>query len=358
MIIRSKAPLRLGLAGGGTDLESYSKQFGGAVVNATIGMYAYCTIIPTNDNKIKINAQDNKNNLKTASVPRLDIVGEKLILHKGVYNRIVKDFNNGKSLSFTMSTSNDAPVGSGLGTSSTMVVAILEAFNCWLNLNLTNEQKAWLAYDIERNDLKLAGGKQDQYAAVYGGINYMQFFTDGSTQVSKIAIDKARINELENSLVLYYSGHSRSSAKMQLALTKNIITSQIKQTNEGASSALVAMGNIKNNAEIMKACIQNGDADGIAALLRKGWEDKKNTSDIVSNQYLEKTIDYALLHGASAVKVSGAGGGGFLLLYCNPINREKLMRCMSRRRGRVLPVTLTDSGAESWVITGDFKWKL
>ena len=190
MKIRSRAPLRIGLAGGGTDLESYSNKFGGVVLNATLGMYAYCTIIPTDDNKIKIYSYDNKNSVEMDSVPELNFEGEKLILHKGVYNRIVKDYNGGKPLSFIMSTSNDAPIGSGLGTSSTMVVAILEAFNCWLGLGLSDYEKARLAYEIERQDLALAGGKQDQYAAVFGGFNMMEFKTDGNVVVNSLRLDK------------------------------------------------------------------------------------------------------------------------------------------------------------------------
>ena len=358
MVIRSKAPLRIGLAGGGTDLLSYSSRYGGAVLNTTIGMYAYCTIIPTDDNMIRIKAYDNANSLETPSVSRLEVDGENLILHRGVYNRIVKDYNGGKPLSFTMSTSNDAPVGSGLGTSSTMVVALIEAFNKWLNLNLTKEQKAILAYDIERNDLKLAGGKQDQYAAAYGGVNYMEFLTDGSTIVNNLNLSNDRINELESSILLYYSGRSRSSAKVQLALSKNIISSQIKSTEDKSKSALIAMDNIKETARLMKDCIVGGDSEGIAKLLQKGWEEKKKTSDIVSNEDLEETIDYALNHGASAVKVSGAGGGGFLMLYCNPLQRDKLIHHMSKLSGEVYPVKLTNEGAESWVVTGDIKWTL
>lgn len=358
MVIRSKAPLRIGLAGGGTDLESYSNVHGGAVVNATIGMYAYCTLEPTDDGMIRINAHDNCNRLECESAPVLNPDGDKLILHRGVYNRIVKDFNGGKPLSFNMSTSNDAPVGSGLGTSSTMVVALIEAFDCWLKLGLSKEQKAILAYDIERNDLKLAGGKQDQYAASYGGINYMQFLKDGTTTVETINLAKDAVNELESSIVLYYSGKSRSSAEVQLALTKNIISSQIKGTKEMGGKTITAMENIKRNALLMRNCIINGDGAGIASLLRKGWEDKKKTSDIVSNQELDETIEHAFRCGASAVKVSGAGGGGFLMLYCNPINRNKLINGMSKLSGEVYPVKLTCGGAESWVVTGDVHWTL
>ncbi len=350
MIIRSRAPLRIGFAGGGTDLESYSNKFGGAVLNATIGMYAYCTIIPTNDGKIKIYSYDNKNNLEIDATSEIPLDGDNLILHRGVYNRIVKDYNGGKPLSFIMSTSNDAPVGSGLGTSSTMVVAIVEAFNRCLGLGLYDYQKAKLAYEIERIDLKLAGGKQDQYAAVFGGFNFMEFKPDSTVIVNSLRLEKSRIDELECSLLLYYSGKSRKSASQQLELSKNIISNQIENTNSGENKTIDAMGNLKQNAYLMKDFVLTGNVKAFAECLRVGWENKKKTSSIVSNKELEETINFALSNGAEAVKVSGAGGGGFLMLYCNPINRQKLIDALETLPGRVYPVRFSRTGAESWII--------
>lgn len=342
MEIRSRAPLRIGVAGGGTDLPSYSNEYGGAVFNATIGMYAYCTIIPTDDDRIVITAYDNHNSINTPSVARFEIVDENLILHKGVYNRVVKDFNGGKPLSFIMSTSNDAPVGSGLGTSSTMVVAILEAFDKWLGLGLSPYQKAYLAYDIERNDLQLAGGKQDQYSAVFGGFNLMEFKTNGETIVNPLRVQASTINELECSLVLYYNGKSRSSAQ--------IISEQIKNATVKNKTTIDAMHGLKKSAEDIKESVLVGDIQRFAEILRATWEDKKKTSSIVSNKDLENTITYAMQHGAEAVKVSGAGGGGFLMLYCNPINRQKLIDALNMLNGRVYPVKFSKTGVESWII--------
>lgn len=350
MKIRSRAPLRIGLAGGGTDLPSYSDQFGGVVFNATIGMYAYCTIIPTNDNRIKIISYDNKNNLDIESVPYFEIDDDNtLILHKGIYNRIVKDYNGGKPLSFIMSTSNDAPIGSGLGTSSTMVVAILEAYNKWLSLGLTDYQKAKLAYEIERKDLKLAGGKQDQYAAVFGGFNLMEFKTDGTTVVNSLRLDKSRIEELECSILLYYSGTSRKSADQQKELAKNIISDQINKTTEKKSTTMDAMKALKESAYEMKDCVLIGDFQGFSDCLKRAWENKKKTSSIISNKQLEETINYAIENGADSVKVSGAGGGGFLMLYCDPINRQRLIYAMEKLPGKVYAVKFSKYGAESWI---------
>ena len=342
MKIRSRAPLRLGLAGGGTDLPSYSDQFGGAVFNTAIGMYAYCTIIPTNDNTIEIIAYDNNNSLKTTSSPYLDPTDKNLILHKGVYNRIVKDYNNGKPLSFIMSTSNDAPVGSGLGTSSTMVVAILEAFNRWLGLGLSQYQKALLAYQIEREDLKLSGGKQDQYAAVFGGFNLMEFKTDKTTVVNPLRMEKSIVNELECSLILYYGGKSRESAK--------IIEQQEKNTKEKNVKTVEAMHNLKKSAYLIKDYILTNNFECFAELLRQTWEEKKKTASIISNTELEQNIDFIMKNGGEAVKVSGAGGGGVLMIYCNPVNRQKLLDALKTLPGAVFPVKFAKNGAESWVI--------
>ncbi len=364
MIIRSRAPLRIGLAGGGTDLESYSSRFGGNVLNVTIGMYAYCTIKPTNDGRIKIHSYDNKNSIDTEAVPELKLDGDHLILHRGVYNRIVKDYNGGKPLSFEMSTSNDAPIGSGLGTSSTMVVAILEAFNRWLALGLDEYQKAKLAYEIERIDLNLAGGKQDQYASVFGGFNFMEFKKNDETMwqdsdaigkvsntiVNPLRVNQNIVNELECSLLLYYSGKSRKSADVQLVLAKNIISDQINKTEKKNTQTIDAMKSLKENAYAMKDYVLTGNMPAFAEALRKGWEQKKKTSSIVSNKDLEETINFAMSNGAEAVKVSGAGGGGFLMLYCNPMNRQKLVNAMETLPGKIYPVTFSKHGAESWII--------
>ncbi|MDE3145764.1 MAG: dehydrogenase, partial [Bacteroidota bacterium] len=173
MIYRSKAPLRLGLAGGGTDVSPYSDEFGGAILNATISLYATASIEPLNENKIIIEALDRKEEQRFELINELPIDG-KLDLVKGVYNRIQKDYAAIKN-GFRLSTFVDAPAGSGLGTSSTLVVAIIGAFVEMLNLPLGDYDIAHYAYDIERNDLGLAGGKQDQYAATFGGVNFMEF---------------------------------------------------------------------------------------------------------------------------------------------------------------------------------------
>ena len=175
-IFRSRAPLRLGLAGGGTDVSPYSEQFGGAILNVTISLFAFANIEETNDGQIEFESKDFEMVEKyklNAEIPS----GGKLNLLKGVYNRIQKDFPfTVKGLKII--TYVEAPPGSGLGSSSTLVVAIIGAFVEMLNLPLGEYDIAQYAYDIERIDLQLAGGKQDQYATTFGGFNYMEFYKD------------------------------------------------------------------------------------------------------------------------------------------------------------------------------------
>ena len=359
MIIRSRAPLRIGIAGGGTDLASYSEMHGGAVFNSTISMYAYCTITPTDDGKITLCAPDRNQTVVMDSVPFIK-VEEPLILHKGVYNRIVRDYNGGKSLSFKISTSVDAPIGSGLGGSSTLTVAILEAFSKWLLLNFTDYEKARLAYEIERIDLKLAGGKQDQYCAVFGGFNMMEFKSDGNVVVNSLRMDKKLINELECSLLLFYRGLIHDSDLQQKVLNKNleiaratsIINEQIKHQagKKSDKESLDAMHRVKENAYAMKDAFFMHNIDDFAKLLHEGWENKKKTASIVSNTELETIIDFAMQHGAKAVKVSGAGGGGFIMMLCDPSDRQRLLDALKTLKGAVYPVKFVKHGVESWVV--------
>jgi len=170
--IRSRAPLRLGLAGGGTDVSPYSDEFGGAVLNATIDRYAFAFIEPSPDGHIHFIASD----LESDERFPLDLdalSGASLVLHAAVYRRMIRDFGGGRPLAVRVQTSVDAPPGSGLGSSSALVVALVEAFRALLDLPLGPYEVAHLAYEIERVDLGLSGGKQDQYAATFGGVNYI-----------------------------------------------------------------------------------------------------------------------------------------------------------------------------------------
>ncbi len=334
---KSKAPLRLGLAGGGTDVSPYSDEQGGAVLNATINLYAHASISERTDGKIVFKAEDINEVFECDATEEIEINGI-LDLQKGVYNRIVKDFTK-KALSFELVASSDAPAGSGLGTSSTIVVAMIGAFVEWLKLDLTETEIAQLAYKIEREDLAMAGGKQDQYAATYGGINFMEF-SNNKVTVSPVKTELETITELENNLVLYNTDTSRVSAEIIVDQTKNII-------NKRATS-VEAMDSIKEQAYLMQAVLTNGNTDGIAAILDEGWHHKKQLAAAITNPQLDKIYDAAKNAGASGGKISGAGGGGFFFFYCPHGTKANVIDTLQSFGGRIRDYKFTDKGLTTW----------
>lgn len=341
MIIRSKAPLRLGLAGGGSDVSPYSDLFGGLILNATISLYAYCIIEETGTDSIKIEAYDADCHASFPLGTRLDIDG-KASLVKGTYNRIMADFPDIGLEGFRITTYNDAPAGSGLGTSSTMVVAIVKAFVEWKGLPLGDYEIARLAYEIERKDLGLSGGKQDQYAAAFGGFNYMEFLPNDMVIVNPLKVKRWIVDELEASLVLYFTGRSRSSAA--------IIEQQKLRTSTGNHESISAMHNIKQSAVDMKLAVLKGDMTEFARVLGKAWEDKKKMADAISNPMIEEAFAVALSAGAKCGKVSGAGGGGFIMFMVEPTRRKALIEALDALPGYTMPFSFTDGGAHGWKI--------
>jgi len=340
MIVRSTAPLRLGLAGGGTDVSPYCDKYGGMVLNATINLYTHCTIEETSDGIISINSYDSNCFKSYDSSESLEIDGDASLI-KGVYNRVQKDFKPGRK-SFKITTYSDAPAGSGLGTSSTMVVCVLKAFTEWLYLPLGDYEMASLAYEIERKDLGLSGGKQDQYAATFGGFNFMEFNKEGTVIVNPLKIKRWVIDELEASIVLYFTGASRSSAA--------IIDEQKKNASEGKIDVIDAMNKIKASAIDMKVAVLKGDVDSFASIIKDSWEEKKKMASSITNPMIQEAMDAALASGAKAGKVSGAGGGGFIIFAVDPTRRIDVINALQKLGGTVMPFQFSDGGAHGWKI--------
>jgi D-glycero-alpha-D-manno-heptose-7-phosphate kinase len=338
MIIRSKAPLRLGLAGGGTDVSPYSDKFGGAVLNATVSLYAYASIIPGKNKRITIKSVDKNSELDFKSSSSLPVDG-KLDIVKGVYNRIVKEYNL-KPLSFEITTFVDVPAGSGLGTSSTLVTAVLGGFTEWLKLPLGDYDLAKLAYDIERNDLGMAGGKQDQYAATFGGINFMEFHDNGKVIVNPLRIKDQVLNELSNNIILFYTKTSRISSE--------IIENQQRNVNEGFESSIEAMHGIKKLAVRMKEAILKGEIDMMGKLLNLSWEYKKKMAERITNPQIDKLYEAAMKAGATGGKISGAGGGGFMFFYCPGNSRYNVINALEQYGGHARRYEFTKVGLETW----------
>ena len=341
MIVRSKAPLRIGLAGGGTDVSPYSDKYGGYILNVTLDMFAYATIQTRSDGQVCFLAQDIEKEFEAPATESLELAGE-LILHKAIYNRIVNDFNHGQPLSIDVITFSDAPPGSGLGSSSTMVVAILAAYRELLNLPLGEYDLAHLAYEIEREDCKLSGGKQDQYAATFGGFNFMEFYQD-RVLVNPLRIRPEIQSELESQIVLYFTGISRDSGK--------IIDDQIKaSSSQKDDKSLEGLHRVTESAFEMKEFLLRNDIDGMAKVLKQSWLAKKSTSSSISNPDIEEISDLAISHGAKALKLSGAGGGGFMMLFVDPIKKQPLVKALKNTNGIVHNFQFTNSGVRAWTV--------
>lgn len=338
MIYRSKAPLRIGLAGGGTDVSPYSDQYGGAILNATISLFAQASIEPLEENKIIFEALDRKESEQWDIQNRLELTGT-LDLAKGVYNRIRADYKF-PNVGFRLSTHVDAPAGSGLGTSSTLVVAILGAFVEMLKLPLGDYDIAHYAYQIERQDLKLAGGKQDQYAAMFGGVNYMEFYGDDKVIVNPLRIRSQYLHELENNLVLYFTATSRESA--------DIINEQVKNVNSGNEKSIDAMHQLKEQARRMKEALLKGKLDEFGEILDFGFQQKRLMASNISNTSIEEIYDAAKKAGATGGKISGAGGGGFMIFYCPGNTHHAVVEKLKTFGGEVKNYTFTKYGLTTW----------
>ncbi|MFA6924177.1 MAG: dehydrogenase [Bacteroidales bacterium] len=340
MIIRSKAPLRLGLAGGGSDVSPYSDIHGGAILNATISMYAYSTIKPRFNEKIVIYSVDKNQIVEFDSKKILPIDG-KLDLLKGVYNRIIKDFIK-QPLSFELTTFVDAPPGSGLGSSSTLVVAVIGAFVEWLKLPLGEYDIAHLAYEIERIDLGMAGGKQDQYAATFGGVNYMEFYDNDKVIVNPLRIHEKYLDELSYNLILYNTETSRLSSKIIEAQVENV-----KQSNE---KSIEAMHKVKEQSALMKEAILKGNLNDVGKLIDAGWQHKKKMAKGITNELIDEIYETAINAGANGGKVTGAGGGGFITFYCPNNSRYKVIEALKKFGGRIKNYEFTSKGLTTWSI--------
>lgn len=341
-VTRSRAPLRLGLAGGGTDLSPYCDVYGGAVLNTTINRYAFATIVPRNDKKLVFEAHD----LGLSAIFDLDedLSGTQMALHRGVYERMIRDYNGGRRIAMDLITTVDAPLGSGLGSSSALVVALVDALRVFLEAPLGEYDVARLAFDIERIDLGLAGGRQDQYAAAFGGVNFIEFFAEERVIVNPLRLRHSTRNELESSLVICFSGASRESA--------HIILQQKSELKSGSTKTLDAMHKLKADAVEMKRLLFSGDVVGMARLLNESWIAKKATASGISTGRIDQLYEFGLANGALGGKVSGAGGGGFMFFITHPEQRHKLIEALRGQGAIADAVSFSDVGVQTWQARG------
>lgn len=337
----SRAPLRLGLAGGGSDVTPYCDLFGGRVLNATISLFTHChiTLSPVGD-QVVFAADDFNERVCVPAQSHLPLEPS-LVLHRAVYNRIVRDFNDGRALPVAVTTYSDAPPGSGVGSSSTLVVAMIQAYAELLQLPLGEYDVARLAYEIERVDCGMAGGKQDQYAATFGGFNFIEFEAGNRVIVNPLRLKPDLANELESRLLLYYTGRSRESAR--------IIESQIAATKQPESDAVEAMHLIKHAATEMKEALLQGRISSVLDILGASWHAKKRAASGISNTHIDEIAGAATRAGARGLKISGAGGGGFMMIAVDPGSRHSVVRALEPFGGRVFSFTFVEQGVRSWI---------
>jgi D-glycero-alpha-D-manno-heptose-7-phosphate kinase len=328
--IRARAPLRIGIAGGGTDVEPYASERGGCVLNTTIDKYAYCTIVPNGTGNLNIESLDYGTFEAPLDGGPLKYDG-KMDLIKAVSNHFKI------TTGFDVLVHSDAPPGSGLGGSSTVIVSILGAVTDWIGEKMNNYDLAELAFKLEREELGLRGGKQDQYAAVFGGFNLMEFGKDG-VKVNSIALKESMINELQSCSLLCYTGNSRESAK--------IIDSQMARYSSGSN--VDALDRAKQLASEGKDALMRNNVKEFGEILNQAWEQKKKFTPDVTNNLLDKYYAMAMDSGAVGGKISGAGGGGFMYFVCEYDKKHIVAKRLKKLGATITDFTFEKKGVQTW----------
>jgi D-glycero-alpha-D-manno-heptose-7-phosphate kinase len=331
---RARAPLRLSFCGGGTDVSPYPEEHGGCVLSATINHYAYASLRPRRDARLTLASLDYDVVAKYDHPRRLKFDGTLDLLKAAVKALKVR---RGADLW----THSDAPPGSGLGASSTLMVALIAVLREWLKLDLTPYDLAELAYRVERVDLGLAGGRQDQYAASFGGFNLIEFGGDG-TVVTPLRLRRETLEELEYRLLLCYMGQTRQSAKL--------IERQTKGYTSGRASTVEALHALKRQTGEMKRALLLGQVDSFGELLHQAWLHKRRLAEGISTPHVDRLYRVARKEGAIGGKMTGAGGGGYFLFLTRFDRRHRVAAALEKSGGQVVPFQFEARGVRSWSV--------
>jgi D-glycero-alpha-D-manno-heptose-7-phosphate kinase len=334
VIVRARAPLRISFAGGGSDVSPYCDEYGGAVLSATFNKYVHVALIPTEDGRVGLHSLDYQTSVHYDATDALPLDG-RLDLIKACINHLCL----ARTAGFEVRVHSDAPPGSGVGASSALVVAVLAAFREWQRLPLSEHELAETAFRVERCDLGIAGGRQDQYAAAYGGFNFMEF-SAAAVIVTPLPIRSSVINELEERLVLAYTGGSRVSA--------GIIADQVRRYTAQEPDALDAMHELKALAIAARGALLSGDVGAFGEITHRGWETKKRLSEKISNPALDDLYDRARAAGAIGGKVSGAGGGGYMFFVTHYDARKDVVDALRAGACQVVDFSFERAGAAAW----------
>ncbi len=333
MLVRSKAPLRLSLAGGGTDVSPYLEERGGCVISSTIDKYAFCTLRTRDDDTIGVKSLD----YDTVAEFQKDeefVFDGKLDLVKAA----ISSFKT--PTGFDLFLHCDAPPGSGLGSSSAVVVSMVGAMKRWLNLPMSEYEVAETAFKIEREKLGIKGGRQDQYAAAFGGFNFIEFMKD-KTIVNPLRVKEDIIDELQYRLLMCYTGRTRMSS--------NIIQEQVKRFVDRDKDMVEALDATKALAIEMKNSLLMGSLDEVGNLMNRAWREKKRFTSKITDARLDKIYETAMKAGAQGGKITGAGGGGYMLFLCEFEKRHTVATQVEKLGARVTPFAFDQRGMRTWI---------
>jgi D-glycero-alpha-D-manno-heptose-7-phosphate kinase len=334
VIVRAKAPLRISFFGGGTDIPPYPERHGGMVLSATIDKYAYCSLSPLPDRELLIESLDYDVMAKFDRGSRLVYDGS-LDLAKACVNLIPGIPDAG----FRLLLHSDAPPGTGLGSSSSLVVAIVGAIKEWARLSMTDYEVAGLAHRIERTELGIAGGLQDQYASAFGGFNSILFGKDAVT-VDPIELDSATLNELQYRLLLCYVGTA--------SMRDGIIDDQVRRYSAEEPAVMLALARMKDVTGAGTSALLAGKLDAFGALLHEDWEATKQLQARISNPRIDAIYVEARRAGAVGGKLLGAGGGGYLLAYCASERKRDVAQALERSGGQLVEFAFESRGLQTW----------
>lgn len=334
----ARAPMRIGLGGGGTDLEAYYAKHGGIVINVTINKYFYTIITADDSNDLQVISADYRSLFRHSSFHDLfwngDLALLKAVLHEFGIRRGINLF-----------VASEVPPGTGLGSSSAAAVALVRALSTLIEQPMTKQQVAEMASHIEIDKMGMPIGKQDQYASAYGGLNKFIFNSQGVT-TEPLKIAPAVYRALEGRLMLFFTGSSREST--------SILKHQRRSTEEEDRSVLQALHHIKQVAVDMQDCLERGDLDEFARLLEYSWQEKRRLAPGLSTDFVDECYQLAREHGATGGKITGAGGGGFLMLYCREHAQDAVTQALEARGLKRMNFQFDLQGATVLLNTANF----
>ncbi len=335
LIVRS--PVRVSFGGGGTDLPSYYEDFGGAVLSAAINKHFYTVLERRGDGKIQIISADLRRIETWQDIARMEVRGNDLEIPLAV----LKEF--GRDVSVNLFLASEIPPGTGLGSSASVCVNLTKILATYNHVPVSKYELAERAFHIARNVLGRPIGKQDEYASAFGGLNFISFHRDGTTQVEPLNLEPEILRELQSSLLLFFTGASHHSW--------TILEEQEKSTRRTNSGTVEYLHAIRQMAELMKTALLTGELREFGLLLREGWEIKKRLSEKISSVRINEMYGSALRNGALGGKITGAGGGGFLLLFCPQQNQDDVRRALEAQGAREMGFEFDFQGAQ--VIAND-----